>query len=99
MTVPELIASIRPADGAARAAARRRWDSIAKPLGSLGLLEEAVEPEGIAPHPQTSQCSIMPITSRLKRDTISTTAYRAFLQIKALKHTLWINPFHENTHG
>ena len=43
MTVPELIASIRPADGAARAAARRRWDSIAKPLGSLGLLEEAVE--------------------------------------------------------
>ena len=39
MTVPELIASIRPADGAARAAARRRWDSIAKPLGSLGALE------------------------------------------------------------
>ena len=31
-------------------------------VGLVLVLEEAVEPEGIAPHPQTSQCSIMPIT-------------------------------------
>ena len=29
-------------DAAARAAAQARWDGLAKPLGSLGLLEEAV---------------------------------------------------------
>ena len=29
-------------DGAAEGAARARWDTLAKPLGSLGLLEEAV---------------------------------------------------------
>ena len=29
-------------DAAARAAAQTRWDGLAKPLGSLGLLEEAV---------------------------------------------------------
>ena len=33
---------IEPASAQAYAAAQRRWDSIAKPLGSLGLLEEAV---------------------------------------------------------
>ena len=40
--LPEALAGIRPADGAAMARARRRWNSLAKPLGSLGLLEEAV---------------------------------------------------------
>ena len=38
----ELIRTIRPPDPAAAAEARRRWYSLAKPLGSLGLLEEAV---------------------------------------------------------
>ena len=34
---------IGPPDERARAEAKRRWDSLAKPLGSLGLLENAVE--------------------------------------------------------
>ena len=38
----EVLAAIRPADEGAKAAARARWDSIAKPLGSLGLLEEEI---------------------------------------------------------
>ena len=38
----QLNARTAPLDQAAMAEARRRWDSIAKPLGSLGLLEEAV---------------------------------------------------------
>lgn len=42
MTLKEAIAAIKPADKAAYDAAKKRWDSIAKPLGSLGLMEEAV---------------------------------------------------------
>lgn len=38
----ESIARILPADPDARAAAWRHWDAVAKPLRSLGLLEEAV---------------------------------------------------------
>ena len=38
----ETFAAIVPADRAAMDAAWQRWDSIAKPLRSLGLLEEAV---------------------------------------------------------
>ena len=38
----ERIHKITPADKAAAAAAKERWDSIGKPLGSLGLLEDAV---------------------------------------------------------
>ena len=38
----ETLAAIVPADRAAMNAAWQRWDSIAKPLRSLGLLEEAV---------------------------------------------------------
>ena len=34
--------NIRAADSAAMERARQRWDGIAKPLGSLGLLEDAV---------------------------------------------------------
>ena len=41
-TLEELIKSIGGPDEAARAAAQARWDAIAKPLGSLGLLERAV---------------------------------------------------------
>ena len=37
-----VIAGIRPADDAAKAQARARLNSLAKPLGSLGALEEAV---------------------------------------------------------
>ena len=33
---------IRPADKASGCAAKAQWDSIGKPLGSLGLLEEAI---------------------------------------------------------
>ena len=42
MSLQEIIQSIRPADPAAAQAARRRWDSLAKPLGSLGVLEENI---------------------------------------------------------
>lgn len=38
----DAIGQISPADAVAAALARRRWNSIAKPLGSLGLLEDAV---------------------------------------------------------
>ena len=42
MTLDKVISSITPADRGAMDRARKRWDSIAKPLGSLGALEEAV---------------------------------------------------------
>ena len=42
MDLYELIKDIKPADKAAMAMAQKRWDSIAKPLGSLGALEDAV---------------------------------------------------------
>src|SRR5699024_7264062 len=42
MTLEEVVRSITHADQKAAAAAKARWDSIAKPLGSLGALESAV---------------------------------------------------------
>lgn len=42
LTVEELITSKVPVDSAASEAAGHQWNSIAKPLGSLGLLEEDV---------------------------------------------------------
>ena len=42
MTLEETISVIRPGDPAARDAARRWWDRLAKPLGSLGQLEDAI---------------------------------------------------------
>lgn len=42
MDLRELFAKIEPADETARAAAKKRWDACAKPLGSLGLLEDAI---------------------------------------------------------
>ena len=42
LTLEELIKSPVPVDSAAADTAGRQWDSIAKPLGSLGLLEEDV---------------------------------------------------------
>ena len=39
----DLLNTITPPDEAARAKARRRWNDCAKPLGSLGLLETALE--------------------------------------------------------
>ncbi len=48
MTVAQLIQGIAPADTAAMDVAQKRWDSIAKPLGSLGLLEtELIRMAGI----------------------------------------------------
>ena len=38
----QTLKQITPLDEKAMSAARRRWDSIAKPLHSLGLLEDAV---------------------------------------------------------
>ncbi len=38
----EIRKKILPPDIAAMAACKARWDSLAKPLGSLGLLEEAI---------------------------------------------------------
>ena len=43
MELSELIHAVAPPDEAARAAARARWNACAKPLGSLGLLETAIE--------------------------------------------------------
>ena len=37
-----LIAAVTPPDETARARAKEQWDSLAKPLSSLGLLEDAV---------------------------------------------------------
>lgn len=42
MNLEELLLKISPADEDARQAAVNRWDAIAKPLRSLGILEEAV---------------------------------------------------------
>ncbi len=44
-TVAEVLTAIQPdpREPSARQAARRQWSSIAKPLGSLGLLETALE--------------------------------------------------------
>lgn len=42
MNLEELLQKVTPADESARRAAIRRWDAIAKPLRSLGVLEEAV---------------------------------------------------------
>lgn len=42
MRLEEAIAKIKPLDQAAVNAAKRRWDSIAKPLHSLGLLEDVL---------------------------------------------------------
>ena len=38
----DILTQIKPADALAAAECRRRWDALAKPLRSLGLLEEAV---------------------------------------------------------
>ena len=40
--IDQLIRCIRPGDRAAAEEAKSRWDSIAKPLGSLGTLEEMI---------------------------------------------------------
>jgi len=42
MTLQETLSAIRGGDEQARQQALRRWDSLAKPLGSLGVLEEMV---------------------------------------------------------
>ena len=42
MELELLLRNIAPSDARAEAAARRRWDGLAKPLGSLGRLEDAV---------------------------------------------------------
>jgi len=41
-SIYDIIERISPPDEAARAAAKRQWDSIAKPLGSLGLFEDMI---------------------------------------------------------
>ena len=42
MDLKELISGIAPLDEGAMEAAKRRWDSVAHPLGSLGLLERDI---------------------------------------------------------
>ena len=42
MTLQEVVSQIKPADQGAIAAARAHWDTVAHPLNSLGLLEDAV---------------------------------------------------------
>ncbi|MBR3560867.1 MAG: nicotinate-nucleotide--dimethylbenzimidazole phosphoribosyltransferase [Oscillospiraceae bacterium] len=43
MDLHKIITNITPPDESAREAARERWNACAKPLGSLGLLESAIE--------------------------------------------------------
>ena len=43
MNLQDVIHNITPPNEAARAAARARWNACAKPLGSLGLMESAIE--------------------------------------------------------
>ena len=43
MELRELLQNITPPDEAAREQAHRRWAACAKPLGSLGLLETALD--------------------------------------------------------
>ena len=43
MELEEILKDIEPENADARAAARRHWNSCAKPLGGLGLLETALE--------------------------------------------------------
>jgi len=42
MTLTQVCNEIRPASGTAMREARARWDAVAHPLGSLGLLEDAI---------------------------------------------------------
>ena len=42
MNLNEVCAAVRPADPALRRRALDKWNAVAKPLGSLGLLEDAV---------------------------------------------------------
>jgi nicotinate-nucleotide--dimethylbenzimidazole phosphoribosyltransferase len=42
MNLSEALSKIQPADPAAITQARIKWDAVGKPLGSLGLLEDAV---------------------------------------------------------
>ena len=42
MTIAEVLSMIHPADEAAKAAAVAHWNSVAHPLHSLGLLEDAI---------------------------------------------------------
>ena len=42
MTLDETVSQIKPLNRQAMDAAQRRWDSIAKPLHSLGMLEDAI---------------------------------------------------------
>lgn len=45
MTLEEAIAKIKPLDHNAMEIAQKRWDSIAKPLHSLGKLETHFDPD------------------------------------------------------
>lgn len=45
MTLEEAIAKIKPLDHNAMEIAQKRWDSIAKPLHSLGKLETLFDPD------------------------------------------------------
>lgn len=42
MTLNEALAKIQPADAQMRQKAQAKWNAVAKPLGSLGLLEDAI---------------------------------------------------------
>ncbi len=42
MMLTEVVQGIRPLDEGARTAAKQRWDAVAHPLGSLGLLEDLI---------------------------------------------------------
>ena len=58
MNLQQTIQSIQPLDTDAMETAAGRWDSIAKPLHSLGLLEEAII--RIAGMQKTAQVSLSP---------------------------------------
>ena len=64
--VDRTLAAIAPLDNAAMASARARQDTLTKPLGSLGRLEELVEyadlvtEMSVVKHPYTSGIKAQP---------------------------------------
>ena len=93
MTEQELhayIASIRPADEAAMAAARRRQAELAKPPGSLGKLEEmAVRMAGVTGQvcPEVKKCRVAVYARVSTNKESQQTSYEAQVQLRCRDRT------------
>ena len=65
------IKHISPPDKAAYKAASERWDSIAKPLGSFGILEDAVKKLAISTNERVVRFDILLYLELFLRQTVS----------------------------